>query len=287
MDRNAVIGHARDLARPYRLTPPRERSGGRFGAFAGTRDGHSVDFHDFRQYQPGDDLRRVDWRGFARNGQLHLKLFREEVAPVVEIHLDASASMAAYPGKEDAVVFTAAFLHDAVAAADGRPVLVVDNRRHVGSDFLAALAAVRFGNDPDPAATMHHGMGGLVPVRFFLSDFLFTDGLAEVFARHRDGAGGFHPLMFLSASETNPPWRGRCRLHDVEQPADAMDMVLNDVAVYAYRDRLSRHVDGLAALATRYGATMVRMDTPDATATAADFQSLADRLFRERLVSPR
>ncbi|MCC8166686.1 MAG: DUF58 domain-containing protein [Planctomycetes bacterium] len=286
MERDAVISLARDLARPYRLAPPRERSGGRVGAFAGRRDGHSVDFHDFRQYQPGDDLRRVDWRGYARNGQLHLKLFREEVAPVVEVHMDASASMAAYPGKEDAVVFTAAFLHDAALAAEGRPVLVVDNRRHGENDFLAALAATRFGSDA-AAANAPSGPTGLVPVRFYLSDFLYTDGLAEVFARQQAGTGGFHPLMFLSASETNPPWRGRFRLHDVERPTDAVDMVVNDAAVAAYQDRLRRHVEGLTALATRFGTSLVHIGTPDPSAGETYLRSLTDQLFRERLVSSR
>ncbi|MCD7895928.1 MAG: DUF58 domain-containing protein [Planctomycetaceae bacterium] len=287
MDRDAVIGLARDLARPYRLTPPRERSGGRIGAFAGRRDGHSVDFHDFRQYQPGDDLRRVDWRGYARNGQLHLKLFREEVAPVVEVHLDASASMAAYPGKEEAVVFTAAFLFETAVAAEGRPVLVVNARRHAGNDFRSALAAVRFTGGAVPAAATPGGPGGAVPVRFFLSDFLFTDGLADVFARHQAGSGGFHPLMFLSASETNPPWRGQFHLHDIENPDVGVDMVVGADAVRAYKERLHRHSEGLAALAARFGTSIVRIDAPDAPADNAFFRTLADRLFRERLVSSR
>src|SRR3982751_7085600 len=42
------------------------------------RKGQSVEFADFRQYVPGDDLRFIDWNLFARLGRLFLKLFLEE-----------------------------------------------------------------------------------------------------------------------------------------------------------------------------------------------------------------
>src|SRR3954468_20855628 len=42
------------------------------------RKGQSVEFADFRQYVPGDDLRFIDWNLFARLERLYLKLFLEE-----------------------------------------------------------------------------------------------------------------------------------------------------------------------------------------------------------------
>src|SRR4029450_1130998 len=39
------------------------------------RKGQSVEFADFRQYVPGDDLRFIDWNLFARMERLYLKLF--------------------------------------------------------------------------------------------------------------------------------------------------------------------------------------------------------------------
>src|SRR5438093_3611383 len=57
------------------------------------RKGQSVEFADFRQYVPGDDLRFIDWNLFARMERLYLKLFLEEEDLHFYALLDTSASM--------------------------------------------------------------------------------------------------------------------------------------------------------------------------------------------------
>lgn len=57
------------------------------------RRGESIEFADFRDYSPGDDLRRLDWNVYARLDRLFLKLFLEEEDLSVYLLLDASASM--------------------------------------------------------------------------------------------------------------------------------------------------------------------------------------------------
>jgi len=57
------------------------------------RRGRSVEFDDFRDYSPGDDLRHVDWNIYARLDKLYIKLFREEEDLAVNILIDRSASM--------------------------------------------------------------------------------------------------------------------------------------------------------------------------------------------------
>lgn len=59
-----------------------------------TRRGASVEFADYRNYVPGDDLRRVDWNTFARLERLFLKLFVAEEELTVHLLLDTSRSMA-------------------------------------------------------------------------------------------------------------------------------------------------------------------------------------------------
>jgi uncharacterized protein (DUF58 family) len=56
--------------------------------------GSSIEFHEFRQYVPGDDLARVDWRVFARNDKLFLRTFEQETNLECHILIDCSASMA-------------------------------------------------------------------------------------------------------------------------------------------------------------------------------------------------
>ncbi|MDX1513027.1 MAG: DUF58 domain-containing protein, partial [Gammaproteobacteria bacterium] len=55
--------------------------------------GVSTDFAEHRQYTPGDDVRRVDWRVFARTDRLYVKTFEAETNADVMIALDVSASM--------------------------------------------------------------------------------------------------------------------------------------------------------------------------------------------------
>lgn len=57
------------------------------------RKGQSVEFADFRNYVPGDDLRFVDWNLYARLDRLFLKLFLEEEDLHVFFLVDASPSM--------------------------------------------------------------------------------------------------------------------------------------------------------------------------------------------------
>ena len=56
--------------------------------------GLSVEFRDYRDYQPGDDLRRVDWRLYARSDRLSVKRFEQETNARCYLACDTSASMA-------------------------------------------------------------------------------------------------------------------------------------------------------------------------------------------------
>ena len=55
--------------------------------------GQSVELADYRNYVPGDDLRRIDWNIYGRLDRLFLKLYEEERELPVTIFLDASESM--------------------------------------------------------------------------------------------------------------------------------------------------------------------------------------------------
>lgn len=285
MKRDELIGLGVRLAAPFRIAPPNQPGRGPMGVFAGSRDGQSVDFHDYREYLPGDDLRKVDWRAYARNGQMQLKLFREEVSPVVELCLDDSASMGAYAGKEQAAVFVASFLRAATLAAEGRPALCLGPRRYAGRDFDAALAGTDFtgvGDDgmPPPSASGR-------PLRFYLSDFLFGEGAAGSFRRQAAGSLLFTPVLIHSRSERDPGWRGHHRLYDVEQPGRTLDLSMTTGMVATYRARLKKHVESLAVEAERLGGRLVSLDVPDEGLTREDCERLVRRLAAERLVAVR
>ena len=55
--------------------------------------GFSVDFAEHRPYMPGDDIRRIDWRLFARTDRHYIKLFEADTNANFSVLLDVSASM--------------------------------------------------------------------------------------------------------------------------------------------------------------------------------------------------
>lgn len=68
------------------------------GFFAGLHPspfhGFSVEYSDHRQYHPGDEVKFVDWKVFARTDRLCIKRFHQETNATVYILLDVSRSMA-------------------------------------------------------------------------------------------------------------------------------------------------------------------------------------------------
>ncbi len=63
------------------------------GTHASRRRGRGMDYLESRVYQPGDDVRHLDWRLTARSGHLHTKVFQEEHEQRVMLLVDCHASM--------------------------------------------------------------------------------------------------------------------------------------------------------------------------------------------------
>ena len=53
-------------------------SGGAGGTRRSRQTGSSAEFSDYREYIPGDDIRRIDWNAMARFDRIFLKLFMVE-----------------------------------------------------------------------------------------------------------------------------------------------------------------------------------------------------------------
>jgi uncharacterized protein (DUF58 family) len=56
--------------------------------------GYSAEFAQYRHYRPGDDLKYVDWKLFARTDRVYTKQYRETTNMLAQIVVDTSASMA-------------------------------------------------------------------------------------------------------------------------------------------------------------------------------------------------
>ena len=64
-----------------------------FGAHPSRLQGAGVEFSQYRSYQPGDDIRRIDWKLFARSDRYFLREAEVETSVSIRIVLDASDSM--------------------------------------------------------------------------------------------------------------------------------------------------------------------------------------------------
>ncbi len=71
------------------------------GQHASPLRGAGIEFHDYRPYSPGDDLRTIDWKLFGRTDRYYLKRYRRETDLNLHVAVDGSASMgfAALSGK--------------------------------------------------------------------------------------------------------------------------------------------------------------------------------------------
>ncbi|MFN0052096.1 MAG: DUF58 domain-containing protein [Planctomycetales bacterium] len=76
-----------------RFTTQRRIDGAYSGRHRSRQLGGAGEFVDFREYSPGDDLRRLDWKVLARTGRSYLRLYQDETNLTCTLFLDASGSM--------------------------------------------------------------------------------------------------------------------------------------------------------------------------------------------------
>src|SRR5688500_5684377 len=63
------------------------------GAYRSTFRGTGIEFEEVRPYQPGDEVRAIDWNVTARTGEPFIKTFVEERQLVLQLLVDTSLSM--------------------------------------------------------------------------------------------------------------------------------------------------------------------------------------------------
>lgn len=260
-DESAVVAAASRL----RLSVDARRRTGQ-GARLGRGPGASLEFHDHRAYEPGDDLRHLDWAVYARTDQLVLRRHRQEVSPRLELIVDLSASMQASPPKL-ALATALAALIATLAEADGvrpRLWLCAAEIRRIDSDWRPALRAVV----PAGAAGIEASLGELLPgaQRVVVSDGLCPSGGAAVVRRLGAGAGRLCLLQILTAEELAPSAIGAARLEDRE--GGHAELVLDASAITAYRARLQRHQDEWRGALAGRGAGVIGVRAEESLAEA-------------------
>ena len=102
------------------------------GAYSGAKAGSGLTFADLRPYEPGDDVRHLDWNVTARQDRPYVRTFTEERALTVWLLVDVSASLRFGPDgatKADRAVQAAALLATAAIRAGDRVGLALVSDR--------------------------------------------------------------------------------------------------------------------------------------------------------------
>jgi uncharacterized protein (DUF58 family) len=244
------------LAERYRLGLAHEPRRGAAGERLGRTAGSSLEFHDRRAYQAGDDVRHLDWRAFARTDQLLVRQYREEILPRLELIVDASRSMRVEEAKGRLLVDLAALL--AIAArASGFEVATIplgNAPEHLPEDRLLRDGLPLDGRTPlaaairDAGPLLRHGS-----LRILLSDFLSPHDAPSLLRKLATRTGGLVLIQILGEEDANPPADTALRMTDSESGAE-LDLVIDDRLRNRYLERLSRLTAALETESRRAGA---------------------------------
>jgi uncharacterized protein (DUF58 family) len=159
------------------------------GHFHSTFKGQGIEFEEVREYQPGDDIRTIDWNVTARQGRPFVKRFREERELTVMLLVDISGSQAfgtTGPLKRDLVTeISATLAYSAITNNDKIGLILFSDRierhiqpgkgpRHVLRVIRELLTCQPTGRGTDVAGALEHLNRVLRrrAVVFIVSDFL-------------------------------------------------------------------------------------------------------------------
>jgi uncharacterized protein (DUF58 family) len=256
--------------------------------------GRGIEFAQVREYQPGDDIRTIDWNVTARSGAPHVKEFMEERDLTIVIAVDVSGSMGF--GSVDwrkcdiAAELTAVFAFAAVQNSDRVGLLLFSDgvrsylpprRGHHHAQVLVRAAVDEAMRGPrgdanlDRAAAFLERVHAKRSVVIILSDFLDLD-----FERTLRRLGRRHDVIAISISDPREdrfPKGALARLVDAETgQARLVDLPRSDVG--------RRAAQRQQILGRRFRTTGVDHLN---LSTAVPYDRALLRFFRERVIRRR
>ena len=220
-------------------------SGGAGGARRSRRTGSSAEFSDYREYIPGDDIRRIDWNAMARFDKIFLKLFMEEQESAVTVLLDGSGSMAekwtAARQAAEAVGYLALTGGDRLRVIflqeDGNRLSPLLSGRQAYArltQFLDTCAPAGAGSLTERVMRIEGLRKGLC---FLITDGYEEGGIGTALDNLRYRGQECALIQPLSPFELNPALDGAVKLTDAETGA-AVNLLADREALESYRRAL-------------------------------------------------
>ncbi|WP_033541329.1 DUF58 domain-containing protein [Planococcus sp. CAU13] len=239
------------------------------GSSLSRRFGSSMDFSDFREYHPGDDVRHIDWNVYARTERVYIKRFLDEQEMRVHIMVDASKSM------EGKWLFARQ-----LAYSLGSIVLMNDDKLSVsvgqGSQppfrrkgksaqklFAHFFASLSKAGEQGFAQRADFQPAKDSTVLFVLSDALEPlDDWQLFFSRAARYSKDIRFLHISEQQEREPRFTGDLRLIDRES-ADAFNVTMTAQTMREYSRQHQEHLAGLQTLCSRYGVHYLPVHAED------------------------
>ncbi|MBQ3524766.1 MAG: DUF58 domain-containing protein [Akkermansia sp.] len=281
-----------DMARlaSYRFAVQMMAEGWLSGHHRAKGRGGSTDFLEYREYSPGDDLRLIDWRVYARTDRMQLKTFENETHLECHLFVDSSASMAYREegplSKLQYASHLAACIAWLVVRGNDRVSLQLFDekiRKFIPAGSTAAhlnqcLHCLEYNKPggktdlPEALAASHHLLtraGTLVIVSDFLCDVAALRRSLNIFL-HRGCK--IVLVQVLDAGELQLSGSGVARYVDMET-GEKLTCNLADLQE-AYATRMAEHLHALRAMAASAGMLFFT------TRTDQSFYPIFDALSR-------
>jgi uncharacterized protein (DUF58 family) len=248
------------------LVTSRVRAGALRGERRSLKRGAGLEFADFRDYVPGDDLRRVDWNVYARLDRPYVKLREEEEDLAVHILVDASQSMDWGKGAQHkfnyALQLAAGLGSIGLSTGDRISVVMLRNMHPERSreaaqskdafnaevslrgqqylmhllKFLEAQQATGI-TDLEAAAQRYLIKPRRPGLVILISDLLSPNGYQSAVKLLQQCGHEVAIVHVMSSDEVDPPLAGDLRLIDVET-GGAQEVSLDGGLRAAYRERV-------------------------------------------------
>ena len=222
-------------------------SGGAGGVRRSRQTGSSAEFSDYREYIPGDDIRRIDWNALARFDRIFLKLFMEEQESAVTVLLDGSASMGEKWTAARQAAEAAGYL--ALTGGDRLRVVFLQGTENRMSPLLSGRQAyarlTRFLDLCTPQGNgslterILHTEGLRKGLCFLISDCYEEGGIGTALDLLRYRGQECAVIQPMSPFELNPALDGAVKLTDPEG-GEPVDLLADREALENYRQALEK-----------------------------------------------
>ena len=253
------------------------------------RKGQSVEFADFRNYVPGDDLRFIDWNMYARLDKLFLKLFLEEEDLHFYALVHSSLSMTfGSPSKfRYAKQLAGALGYIGLCRADRVKIEALDGSRVNTAPVLRGrksmwrmvehLEAMQSGSTVTLNEAVRNfclrntGKGILVVITDLMDKSGYESALRYLTAQNMD----VYLIHVLSQEEIDPGITGDLKLVDIED-SDIAEISVSQRLIDRYRQTLASYIEKARDFCSRRGIVYMM------TSTERPVDRLVSRYLRQR-----